>query len=136
MTADLAAAVVQEELGAPPERAFARWDPLPIAAASIGLVHRAVTHDGRAVAVKVQYPGIADAMAADLRTSRYGAGSFASPRRRRTPMRCSRSFATAYSRNLTTAAKPPASSASRPTTAAIRPFTFRRSSASCPPGGY
>ena len=57
----------QEELGAPPERAFARWDPLPIAAASIGQVHRAVTLDGRPVAVKVQYPGIADTMAADLR---------------------------------------------------------------------
>jgi predicted unusual protein kinase regulating ubiquinone biosynthesis (AarF/ABC1/UbiB family) len=67
MRPELAATVVAEELGAPPERAFARWDPLPIAAASIGQVHRAVTHDGRAVAVKVQYPGIADTMAADLR---------------------------------------------------------------------
>ncbi len=63
----LAAAVVAEELGAPPERAFARWDPQPIAAASIGQVHRAVTLRGQAVAVKVQYPGIADMMAADLR---------------------------------------------------------------------
>jgi predicted unusual protein kinase regulating ubiquinone biosynthesis (AarF/ABC1/UbiB family) len=63
----LAATVVAEELGAPPERAFARWDPQPIAAASIGQVHRAVTLDGQAVAVKVQYPGIADMMAADLR---------------------------------------------------------------------
>jgi predicted unusual protein kinase regulating ubiquinone biosynthesis (AarF/ABC1/UbiB family) len=63
----LAATVVAEELGAPPDRAFARWDPQPIAAASIGQVHRAVTLDGQAVAVKVQYPGIADMMAADLR---------------------------------------------------------------------
>src|ERR1700731_3854834 len=53
--------------GVPPERAFARWDPRPIAAASIGQVHRAVTLDGRAVAVKVQYPGIAETIAADLR---------------------------------------------------------------------
>ena len=45
---------------------FAEWDPEPIAAASIGQVHRAITHDGRAVAVKVQYPGIAETMAADL----------------------------------------------------------------------
>jgi predicted unusual protein kinase regulating ubiquinone biosynthesis (AarF/ABC1/UbiB family) len=67
MGAELAAAVVAEELGARPERAFARWDPQPIAAASIGQVHRAVTFDGRAVAVKVQYPGVADMMAADLR---------------------------------------------------------------------
>jgi len=67
MSPRLAAAVVEEELGAPPERAFARWDPRPIAAASIGQVHRAVTLDGRAVAVKVQYPGIAETIAADLR---------------------------------------------------------------------
>ncbi len=67
MSPQLAAAVVEEELGAPPDRAFARWDPHPIAAASIGQVHRAVTLDGRAVAVKVQYPGIAETIAADLR---------------------------------------------------------------------
>ena len=67
MSAELAAGVVAEELGRPPERAFASWDPEPIAAASIGQVHRAVTLDGRAVAVKVQYPGIAETIAADLR---------------------------------------------------------------------
>src|SRR5579871_498412 len=66
MSAELAAGVVAEELGLPPEEAFARWDPVPIAAASIGQVHRAITHDGRAVAVKVQYPGIAETIAADL----------------------------------------------------------------------
>ncbi len=67
MSPELAAAVVEEELGAPPEGAFARWDPQPIAAASIGQVHRAIALDGRAVAVKVQYPGIAETIAADLR---------------------------------------------------------------------
>jgi predicted unusual protein kinase regulating ubiquinone biosynthesis (AarF/ABC1/UbiB family) len=67
MSGELAAHVVRQELGLPPERAFARWDPVPIAAASIGQVHRAVTLDGRAVAVKVQYPGIAETIAADLR---------------------------------------------------------------------
>jgi predicted unusual protein kinase regulating ubiquinone biosynthesis (AarF/ABC1/UbiB family) len=66
MSPELAAGVVTEELGLPPERSFARWDAEPIAAASIGQVHRAMTHDGRAVAVKVQYPGIAESMAADL----------------------------------------------------------------------
>ncbi|HWG62416.1 MAG TPA: AarF/ABC1/UbiB kinase family protein [Streptosporangiaceae bacterium] len=67
MSGDLAAGVFAEELGVPPEQAFARWDPEPIAAASIGQVHRAMTFDGRAVAVKVQYPGIAETIAADLR---------------------------------------------------------------------
>jgi predicted unusual protein kinase regulating ubiquinone biosynthesis (AarF/ABC1/UbiB family) len=66
MSPQLAAQVVAEELGGPPEQVFARWDPEPIAAASIGQVHRAITHDGRAVAVKVQYPGIAETIAADL----------------------------------------------------------------------
>jgi predicted unusual protein kinase regulating ubiquinone biosynthesis (AarF/ABC1/UbiB family) len=66
MSGELAAGVIAEELGQPPEQAFAQWDPEPIAAASIGQVHRAVTHDGRAVAVKVQYPGIAETIAADL----------------------------------------------------------------------
>jgi predicted unusual protein kinase regulating ubiquinone biosynthesis (AarF/ABC1/UbiB family) len=66
MSAELAAGVITEELGAPPERVFREWDPLPIAAASIGQVHRAITADGRAVAVKVQYPGIAETIAADL----------------------------------------------------------------------
>jgi predicted unusual protein kinase regulating ubiquinone biosynthesis (AarF/ABC1/UbiB family) len=66
MSQELAAGVVTEELGLPPERAFAEWDPVPIAAASIGQVHRAITHDGRAVAVKVQYPGVAETMTADL----------------------------------------------------------------------
>ena len=66
MSPELAAQVITEELGQPPERAFATWDPQPIAAASIGQVHRAITRDGRAVAVKVQYPGIAETIAADL----------------------------------------------------------------------
>jgi len=66
MSAELAAAVVEEELGVPPEKAFAEWDPVPIAAASIGQVHRAITHEGVAAAVKVQYPGVSEAIAADL----------------------------------------------------------------------
>ena len=66
MSAELAAQVVTEELGSSPELAFAEWDPVPIASASIGQVHRAITHDGRAVAVKVQYPGVGDAIRADL----------------------------------------------------------------------
>ena len=66
MSPELAAGVIEAELGLPPEKLFARWDPEPIAAASIGQVHRAITKDGLAVAVKVQYPGIAEMMTADL----------------------------------------------------------------------
>ena len=66
MSPGLAAAVVSEELGSAPEKVFTRWDPLPFAAASIGQVHRAITRDGRAVAVKVQYPGIARSIESDL----------------------------------------------------------------------
>jgi len=66
MSPELAAGVVIEELGAPPNQVFAEWDPVPIAAASIGQVHRALTHDGRAVAVKVQYPGVDEAIRGDL----------------------------------------------------------------------
>jgi len=66
MSAELSAETVERELGASPDRLFAEWDANPIAAASIGQVHRAMTHDGRAVAVKVQYPGIDEAIASDL----------------------------------------------------------------------
>ena len=69
MSGELAASVVIEELGAHPNDIFAEWDSTPIASASIGQVHRALTHDGRAVAVKVQYPGVAEAIESDLRTN-------------------------------------------------------------------
>ncbi|MEX0848251.1 MAG: AarF/ABC1/UbiB kinase family protein [Ilumatobacteraceae bacterium] len=66
MTAELAASVVADAFGRPPESVFLDWSPTPVAAASIGQVHRAVTRDGREVAVKVQYPGVAGAIEADL----------------------------------------------------------------------
>jgi predicted unusual protein kinase regulating ubiquinone biosynthesis (AarF/ABC1/UbiB family) len=66
MAPELAAGVIEAELGAHPDVLFAEWDPTPIAAASIGQVHRAMTHDGRAVAVKVQYPGVDEAIKGDL----------------------------------------------------------------------
>lgn len=66
MAPELAASVVEAELGARPEEIFRTWSPTPIAAASIGQVHEAELHDGTAVAVKVQYPGLDEAMEADL----------------------------------------------------------------------
>ena len=67
MSPALATSVIVDELGDVPERLFARWDPLPFAAASIGQVHRAITKNGRVVAVKVQYPGIARSISSDVR---------------------------------------------------------------------
>jgi predicted unusual protein kinase regulating ubiquinone biosynthesis (AarF/ABC1/UbiB family) len=53
-------------LGREPEGVFAEFDPEPFAAASLGQVHRAVTRDGDLVAVKVQYPGIRQAIENDF----------------------------------------------------------------------
>ncbi len=59
--------VIEEDLGRTISDAFADFDPVPVAAASIGQVYRARLHDGRDVAVKVQYAGIASAVRADLK---------------------------------------------------------------------
>jgi len=66
MAAHLVADVVRDELGQPPERAFFEFSAEPVAAASIGQVHRAKLFDGTPVAVKVQYPGVDVAIRADL----------------------------------------------------------------------
>lgn len=64
---DVVERVIERELGAPLTTLFASFDPEPIAAASIGQVHRAVTHEGLLVAVKVQRPNIAALVNVDLR---------------------------------------------------------------------
>src|SRR3954469_3414061 len=62
--------VVEEEVdGEPVEELFEDFEHEAAAAASIGQVHRAVLPDGRRVAVKVQYPGIAEALRADLQNA-------------------------------------------------------------------
>jgi predicted unusual protein kinase regulating ubiquinone biosynthesis (AarF/ABC1/UbiB family) len=59
--------VVTDELGGPPEKKFRSFDPEAFAAASLGQVHRAELPSGEAVAVKVQYPGVAATVQQDVR---------------------------------------------------------------------
>jgi predicted unusual protein kinase regulating ubiquinone biosynthesis (AarF/ABC1/UbiB family) len=59
--------VVEAALGVPLEEVFSAFSERPIGAASIGQVHRATTRAGQEVAVKVQYPGIADTIESDMK---------------------------------------------------------------------
>ncbi len=59
--------VIEDDLRRPISEAFADFDTDAVASASIGQVYRAVLHDGREVAVKVQYPGVDVAIAADMK---------------------------------------------------------------------
>jgi predicted unusual protein kinase regulating ubiquinone biosynthesis (AarF/ABC1/UbiB family) len=61
--------VLDEEWEAPVEDLFENFEQEAAAAASIGQVHRAVLPDGREVAVKVQYPGVAEAIRADMQNA-------------------------------------------------------------------
>ena len=58
--------IVRREFGAAPDEVFARFDPAPLASASIAQVHAATLHDGTDVVVKVQRRGIRARLAADL----------------------------------------------------------------------
>jgi predicted unusual protein kinase regulating ubiquinone biosynthesis (AarF/ABC1/UbiB family) len=61
--------LVRTELGAPLGRVFSHFDERALAAASIGQVHRATTIEGDEVVVKIQYPGVAEAVETDLRNA-------------------------------------------------------------------
>ena len=65
MDPDIVREVLEQSLGAPVAELFERFDPEPVAAASIGQVHRAC-FEGQEVAVKVQYPGVRDTLSVDL----------------------------------------------------------------------
>lgn len=66
MATELVAGVIEEQFGLLPDEVFASFEDEPIAAASVGQVHRARLRDGRAVAVKIQYPGVVETFEADL----------------------------------------------------------------------
>jgi predicted unusual protein kinase regulating ubiquinone biosynthesis (AarF/ABC1/UbiB family) len=66
VSAGAIAGVIEQDLGKAPQALFAHWDPVPIAAASLGQVHAAKLHDGTDVVIKVQYPGVAEKLRADL----------------------------------------------------------------------
>ena len=63
----LVRSTIAADLGAPVDELFAGFDDVPLSAASIGQVHACTLHDGRAAVVKVQRPGLRDAMTRDLR---------------------------------------------------------------------
>ena len=64
---------VESALGGPLEQFYAQFDEQPVGSASIAQVHRAVTTDGRDVAVKVQRPGISEQFARDIETYEWAA---------------------------------------------------------------
>jgi predicted unusual protein kinase regulating ubiquinone biosynthesis (AarF/ABC1/UbiB family) len=61
--------MMRDELGGPLSQVFSEFEEQAFAAASIGQVHRAVTVAGDEVAVKVQYPGVAEAVETDMRNA-------------------------------------------------------------------
>jgi predicted unusual protein kinase regulating ubiquinone biosynthesis (AarF/ABC1/UbiB family) len=61
--------LMRDEFGGPLRRVFSEFDEHAFAAASIGQVHRATTVEGSDVVVKVQYPGVAEAVETDLRNA-------------------------------------------------------------------
>ncbi len=70
MSSGLVRTLIKKGLGDYPENVFASFEPMAFAAASLGQVHRARLPDGRAVAVKVQYPNVRESIDSDLRVIR------------------------------------------------------------------
>jgi len=66
MPSGTAQAIIEEELGAPVDRVFESFDPIPLGSASIGQVHRATLRDGEVVAIKVQRPEAQGRVESDL----------------------------------------------------------------------
>ena len=113
--------VLEQEYDEPYEELFERIEPDAFAAASIGQVHRGLLHDGREVAVKIQYPGIDAAIRADLSNAgmilRLDEGARARARRQGGRRRAARARAR---RSSTTSTRPRTSAASRAPTATTR----------------
>lgn len=65
---DVVQQTISDELGSDVRHLFADFDPEPLAAASLGQVHRATLHSGRRVAVKVQRPGVRETIEGDMAT--------------------------------------------------------------------
>jgi hypothetical protein len=98
-TYEEAETVIQQELGLSIERLFLEFDPVPIAAASIGQVHRAILPNGRRVAVKVQRPNAPDQIEADI-SLLYQAARLAKDRLRRLDFIDARGIVDEFARNI------------------------------------
>ena len=123
--------VIEDSYEDPLDEVFETFDPVPIAAASIGQVYKARMHDGRDVAVKVQYPGVASAVRADMQNL----GMILRLMKRIAPGLDPRRWATrsarASTRSSTTSSRRPTSARSRGSSAAIRSSSCPTSSRAC-----